>query len=261
MLLVASMSLALASAAQLPAGFEERALPVLRKHCFECHSGPAPKGDLALDVPISQPETWKLVRTRVAAGEMPPRKQARPAEAEVEALLAWIDSVPGAGKPAGRTVLRRLNRREYENSVRDLFGVDFDGRERLPADDVGAGFDVLGSVLSLPDSALEKYLRAAEEVAAAAVIAEDPEHLPRKRSVATQLKGGSKESGNPFRALYSNGEVRWEVVLPRDGEYVVRVRAWGMQAGPDPVRMAVYAGAQELQRCDVTSVRKEPGLY
>ena len=127
--------------------------------------------------------------------------------------------------------------------------------------DVGAGFDVLGSVLSLPDSALEKYLRAAEEIAADAVIAEDPEHLPRKRSAATQLKGGSKEAGNPFRALYSNGEVRWDVTLPRDGEYSVRVRAWGMQAGPDPARMAVYAGAKELERFDVTAVRKEPGLY
>ncbi len=267
MLLPLFSSLALCAAGSAPAGFAEQVLPVLKAHCFECHSGTTPKGDLALDLlrdeaaARAQPETWKLVRARLSAGEMPPRKKPPLAAAELDALLTWIDGVPGAGKPPGRTVLRRLNRREYENSVRDLFGVDFDGRERLPADDVGAGFDVLGSVLSLPDSALEKYLRAAEEIAAAAVIADDPEHPPRKRCTAQQLTGGEKETGNPFRALYSNGEVRCELVLPREGEYLVRARAFGMQAGPDPARMALLAGEQRLGNIDVGALRKEPGVY
>ncbi len=267
MLLPLVASLALCTAGSAPAGFAEQVLPVLKAHCFECHSGATPKGDLALDLlrdeaaARAQPETWKLVRVRVSAGEMPPKKKPPLAAGELDTLLTWIDSVPGAGKPPGRTVLRRLNRREYENSVRDLFGVDFDGRERLPADDVGAGFDVLGSVLSLPDSALEKYLRAAEEIAAAAVIADDPEHPPRKRCTAQQLTGGEKETGNPFRALYSNGEVRCELVLPREGEYLVRARAYGMQAGPDPARMALSAGEQSLGNIDVGALRKEPGVY
>jgi len=93
------------------------------------------------------------------------------------------------------------------------------------------------------------------------VIAEDPEHPPRKRCGPTQLTGGSKEPGNPFRALYSDGDVRCEVVLPREGEYLVRARAYGMQAGPDPARMALLAGALELGRFDVPAVRKEPGVY
>jgi hypothetical protein len=267
MILGLLLDLATLAGAPAPAGFEERVLPVLKAHCYECHSGPEPKGEFALDAlrdeaaARAQPETWKLVRGRVAAGEMPPRKKPRLATAESEALFAWIDSVPGAGKPPGRTVLRRLNRREYENSVRDLFGVDFDGRERLPADDIGAGFDVLGSVLSLPDSALEKYLRAAEEIAAAAVIAEDPSSPAKKRCGAAQLRGGAREGSSGYRVLYANGAVGCDVLLPREGEYVVRASAFGMQAGPDPARMALSAGGEQLGRFDVEAVRKSPAVY
>jgi len=250
-----------------PGDFEERVLPLLRARCFECHSGAQPKGELALDAwrdestARAEAETWKLVRARVTAGEMPPRKKERLAPAELDALVDWIDSVSGAGKPPGRTVLRRLNRREYENSVRDLFGVDFDGRERLPADDVGAGFDVLGSVLSLPDSALEKYVRAAEEIAALAVIPEDPGHAPRQRCGPARLQGGTKEATGKLLALYSNGELSCELTLPRAGEYVLRARAFGVQAGPDPARMALLAGTQEVGRFDVVALRAQPGVY
>ena len=260
-------SLVLSAGPSAPGAFEQQALPVLKAHCIECHSGPTPKGELDLGAfradaaARAQPETWKQVRARVASGEMPPRKKPRLSSAESEALLGWIDSVPGAGKPPGRTVLRRLNRREYENTIRDLFGVDFDGRERLPADDVGAGFDVLGSVLSLPDSALEKYVRAGEEIAAAAVIAEDPQHPPRMRCGPAQMQGGTQEAHNLARALYAAGEVSCPLVLPREGEYIVRASAFGMQAGPDPARMALLAGAQQLGRFDVTAVRKAAAVY
>ena len=251
-----------------PAGeFEAHVLPLLRAHCIECHSGPEPKGELDLGAfadekgARAKPETWKLVRARVAAGEMPPRKKPRLAPEESDNLLGWIDSVPGAGKPAGRTVLRRLNRREYENTVRDLYGVDFDGRERLPADDVGAGFDVLGSVLSLPDSALEKYVAAAEEVAAAAVIAADPEHPPRERRLGSQMSGGGQGPHDPFRTLSTEGELACEIVLPREGDYVLRVRAFGTQAGPEPARMLLSAAGRQIAHFDVEAVRKAPQVY
>jgi hypothetical protein len=252
------------AAGPAPGGFEQQVVPVLKAHCIECHSGPEPKGELDLaafraeDAARAQPEIWKLVRARVSAGEMPPRKKPRLEPAAFDALLEWIDGVPGAGKPPGRTVLRRLNRREYENSVRDLFGVDFDGRERLPADDVGAGFDVLGSVLSLPDSALEKYLRAAEEIAAAAVIADDTENPACVRRGAAQMRGGTREGRSGFVALYSNGAVRTEMTLPREGEYFVRASAFGAQAGPDCVRMALRADGRELEQFDVGAVREMP---
>jgi Protein of unknown function (DUF1592)/Protein of unknown function (DUF1588)/Protein of unknown function (DUF1587)/Protein of unknown function (DUF1585)/Ca-dependent carbohydrate-binding module xylan-binding/Protein of unknown function (DUF1595)/Planctomycete cytochrome C len=247
--------------------FEARVRPLLATHCFECHSGAEPKGELALDVftndggARAKPETWKLVRTRLAAGEMPPRKQPRLAPAELDTLLDWIDSVPGAGKARGRTVLRRLNRREYENTVRDLYGIDFDGRERLPADDVGAGFDVLGSVLSLPDSALEKYLAAAEEIAAAAILAADPEHPPRERRLGAKLEGGYQGARDGFRTLSTNGELGCSIVLPREGDYVVRARAFGTQAGPEPARMSLSVGGKLLAHFDVEAVRKEPQVY
>ncbi len=62
----------------------------------------------------------------------------------------------------GRVTLRRLNRVEYNNTIRDLFGVDFRPADDFPSDDVGYGFDNIGDVLSLPPLLMEKYLAAAE---------------------------------------------------------------------------------------------------
>lgn len=256
-----------ASCAAPRSDFVVRVRPLLERRCFECHAGEKHKGGLDLgqfaDEAAARADaaTWKLVRARVAAGEMPPPRAPRLESGEVDLLLDWIDSVPGAGKPPGRSVLRRLNRREYENSVRDLLGVDFDGRERLPADDVGAGFDVLGSVLSLPDSALEKYLQAAESIAARAVIAEDPEHPPRERHGPAHLEGGAHPARSAFRALSSNGPVWFDIVLPREGDYVVRARAFGQQAGPERVQMALEAGTKQLARVEVAAVREAPAEY
>ena len=64
----------------------------------------------------------------------------------------------------GRVTIRRLNRLEYNNTIRDLFGIDFKPADDFPSDDVGEGFDNIGDVLSLPPLLLEKYLTAAEKI-------------------------------------------------------------------------------------------------
>src|SRR2546426_562965 len=111
-------------AAQKP---DDRFRTFLTRHCLECHSGEKPKGDFSLDqlAPdfdnAANRERWLAVRKRVHAGEMPPKAKPRPAQKDVQALAGWIDARAGADRLAhGRTVLRRLNRIEYQNTVRDL---------------------------------------------------------------------------------------------------------------------------------------------
>src|SRR5215471_9563636 len=102
----------------------------LTAHCLECHSGKKPKGDFSVENLVAEfgdaanRERWLAVQKRVKAGEMPPKGRPRPAEKDVRALSGWIEAEAAAAVRAhGRTVVRRLNRVEYENTVRDLLGL------------------------------------------------------------------------------------------------------------------------------------------
>src|SRR4029079_18194202 len=112
---------------------------------------------------------WDDILQRVRTGTMPPEGRPQPAAAEVEPWLRAVDTVlaqydcTGARSP-GRVTIRRLNRAEYNNTIRDLVGVDFQPASDFPADDSGYGFDNIGDVLSLSPVLMEKYLAAAEKI-------------------------------------------------------------------------------------------------
>src|ERR671933_616796 len=101
------------------------------------------------------------------AGLIPLKKKSQPAADEKKAVLTWLDAelaktaCTGPIDP-GRVTLRRLNRAEYNNTVRDLLGMDFQPAEDFPSDDVGYGFDNIGDVLAVSPLLFEKYLTAAE---------------------------------------------------------------------------------------------------
>jgi len=125
--------------------YDEHVRPFLARHCLECHRGEKPKGDLRLDQLVADfdgdagRKPWRLVLERIAAGEMPPKEKPRPEEKELQQFAAWINGNLGAAEAAeraaqGRVVLRRLNRAEYENTVRDLLGVNVHLKELLPLD-------------------------------------------------------------------------------------------------------------------------------
>ena len=104
----------------------------------------------------------------LAAGIMPPADEARPNDEERRQLFNWIESdvfhIDPDDPDPGRVTLRRLNRVEYRNTIRDLMGIDYDTNEEFPADDSGYGFDNIGDVLSMSPLLLEKYLHAAERI-------------------------------------------------------------------------------------------------
>jgi hypothetical protein len=129
---------------------------------------------VALDAAsLNDRELWWKVLKNVRANVMPPHKKAQPSAADREALAAWIKREAFAIDPAhpdpGRVALRRLNRTEYRNTIRDLMGVEFNTTEEFPPDDTGYGFDTIADVLSVSPLLLEKYMQAAEKIVATGV--------------------------------------------------------------------------------------------
>src|SRR5690349_12628787 len=122
-LLVLAASLGFAAP---PARPEAQARAFLARHCLACHGPNKPKGDFRVDRLAADlgdranRQRWQAVLKRVQAGEMPPKPQPRPSAPEVQALANWVRTTDAA---AGRVVLRRLNRVEYENTMRDLLGI------------------------------------------------------------------------------------------------------------------------------------------
>jgi hypothetical protein len=168
------------SAAQAAApDFGRRVRPILSQYCYDCHGDGSHKGNIALDElkpddGLAQTrEAWWKVLKNVRAGVMPPPKKPQPSDAEKGLLADWIKygafGIDAQHPDPGRVTIRRLNRIEYRNTIRDLTGIDYNTTEEFPPDDTGYGFDTIGDALSVSPLLLEKYMQAAQTIVAAAV--------------------------------------------------------------------------------------------
>ncbi|MCY2963205.1 MAG: DUF1592 domain-containing protein, partial [Planctomycetota bacterium] len=162
------------------------------------------------------------------------------------------------GIDPGRVTIRRLNKAEYNNTIRDLVGVEFRPADDFPSDDVGYGFDNIGDVLSLPPILFEKYLTAAERISELAIIAPDAEREPLK-----------SEKGRTLASV-SEATVKFQVTAA--GEYRLRSQAWADQAGDEKAKMMLKVDGTEVQTVSVeaeggkaadydVTLRLEPGEH
>ena len=158
--------------------FSREIQPVLKEYCYDCHGNGIAKGGVTLDdfadaKELKDHTLWLRALKNVRAGIMPPMDEPRLPAAETAKLVEWIKRQAFELDPAkpdpGRVTVRRLNRTEYRNTVRDLTGVEFDTKFAFPADDAGHGFDNIGDVLTVSPLLLEKYFDAAQEIIASAV--------------------------------------------------------------------------------------------
>lgn len=159
---------------------DSQAAAFMKEHCLRCHGPEKAKGDFRLDqldTDFSKPSTferWREVVARVQSSEMPPKKEPRPQPAQVQAfvrqLTARLEEAGAKQRAEGRVVLRRLNRVEYENTVRDLFAVNVSVKEMLPEDAIAQGFDNVGAALNISPVLMERYLEAADAVITAALL-------------------------------------------------------------------------------------------
>lgn len=158
--------------------FESVVKPLLKSNCQMCHNAKLAQGGLDIGGLIQSNaagalkhrEKWELIVQKLRSGEMPPKGMERPPETQINQLAGWVQEeyarLDRNAKPEpGRVTARRLNRYEYNNTVRDLLGIEYNPADEFPADDSGYGFDNNGDVLTVSPSLMQKYIRAAESIA------------------------------------------------------------------------------------------------
>jgi hypothetical protein len=174
-----ALVLALPAAARTPVEtYQSTISPILEDHCYECHGDGYDKGKVAFDrletdAQILKPELWMRVLLNTRAGLMPAEQKPPLSPAQQQTLERWIKyevfGIDPANPDPGRVTVRRLNRVEYRNTVRDLIGVDFNTDVEFPPDDSGFGFDNIGDALTISPMLMEKYVAAAQTIVAEAV--------------------------------------------------------------------------------------------
>ena len=250
----------------------------LDNHCTECHDSEVKKGGLdltSLKFDLSDPmlfEKWVKVHHSVEDGEMPPKKKPRPDAKLADAFLDVLDeqlrdTSVTQQKMAGRTQARRLNRIEYENTVRDLLQIDTPLAGLLPEDTPMHGFDTVADGLRFSQLQIEKYLEAADAALDAAVDLRMPIELKKERFSYKDQKSIQENLALPDlppedpKKKYSRKRVVFRDVpdalvmftdadymlglsnfkLRRGGTYRIRLSAYGYQSAGEPVTARIYA--------------------
>ncbi len=240
--------------------------PFFDQHCVKCHSGDKPKGDWRIDELTmdfgnqASRDRWQSVLEKLEAGEMPPKSKPRPPEQEVRALSEWITArvaAADAGRRGteGRVVLRRLNRTEYENTVRDLLGVTSKLKDLLPFDTSASGFDNVGDALHTSSFLMDRYLEAADTALNQAIVNRaQPPPSAKKHYSLKEMHQVKSTTERVFRkgdgdgvALFSSSA--WQAVglsafYPNErGYYRFRMSVSGIQSAGQPVVFRVWSGS------------------
>jgi len=251
--------------------FGDSIRPFLETYCMDCHGGDLQEGGVRFDTVAQQPDLlahhdmWSKVQQQIAIGSMPPQDVDMPPMEQRQFVAEWLDKAINhfdctAVDNPGRVTTRRLNRNEYDNTIRDLLGVDLNFSRNFPSDDVGYGFDTIGDVLSISPLLMERYLIAAEEAAAATI--QLPEELKLKRVFAPQqfeTKGSVSARSNGL-AYVSNGEAtaRFETKAP--GQYTMVVQAEASQAGDEVARCRIQLDDNKPTTHDVPGDRDNKAI-
>jgi mono/diheme cytochrome c family protein len=239
----------------------------LARHCADCHGDSKPEGDVTLSWPaddaglLAQRKLWETALRRVEAGEMPPQDQPRPEAAEAASFAAgmrqrYAEADLRAPADPGRVTMRRLNRVEYRNTIRDLVGVDFDPTTDFPSDEIGHGFDTIGDVLTVSPLLMERYLDAAEAVMERAIPSTPPPVVKRRRQakytepaspdVKRLIVAGFRRMSTDGKGAIELGPINAPFEWEADGEYELRTKVYAAAATPQPVRVTLLVSGKEL---------------
>jgi len=234
------------------------------EHCQKCHSGTKPKGEFSIER-LSQDfsdkknrEKWLAVLEQLDAGSMPPKEEPRPPAKKVKLAAQWISERAGAAEIArraeeGRVVMRRLNRAEYANTMRDLLHVEVDLSDLLPLDTSTSGFDNSAELLHTSSYLMRSYLDAADRVLDEAIANEPKPWILKKRFDIKEEKS-VKPTGSVYRhvddgvaifASWESANIRvtmWNFRSHVRGRYRFRISGYGFQSEGKPVNFHVTAG-------------------
>lgn len=267
--IVVGLALGNVSQAAAPISYDRQVKPILVEFCWDCHGDGAKKGGLALDTHadmqamLADRQMWKHVMDNLQQRVMPPDRKPQPTQEQRDLIIHWVEAeifkTDCDNPDPGRVTIRRLNRVEYNNTIRDLVGVDFQPADDFPADDSGYGFDNIGDVLSLPPIMLEKYMAAAEKILNQAIVTSGGTR-PKIRHGYKELQGGTSTK-DIAKILSANGEISIDHNFTQTGEYVFRVRAFQHKAGPEAAKMTVRIEGKDLKTFDVPADEDSPAVY
>jgi mono/diheme cytochrome c family protein len=250
-----------APVAQAAATFDATVKPILTRTCYQCHNDLVKNADLNLAAHrteaavVANAGTWEKVAEKMRTRVMPPPGFPAVSEAERKAVVDWIETTLAradalAPPNPGRVTARRLNRAEYDNSVRDLLAVDLRPADDFPQDDTGYGFDNNGDVLSLSPALLEKYLLAAERISRVALFGPDP---PKPGLVRlTPARAKIEPSTTPLADYDTTGlslpnSLHAVHRFPVEADYVLRVVAGGERpAASEPLEIGLFLDDREV---------------
>ncbi|MGB7329129.1 MAG: DUF1592 domain-containing protein [Rubripirellula sp.] len=233
--------------------------PLLQKYCIDCHNADNAEAEWDLssfenvDSVDGGADSMQRVLEMVRFGAMPPEDSDLPTDQERKTLVKSLDETMFAvscdlrPRP-GKVTARRLNRTEYNHSIRDLFGMDLRPADQFPSDETGAGFDNNGDVMSMSPLMIEKYLTAAEQVASAVIV--DPDTIEKLDDDVPSdqlLIHGDVKVGSFFgRFMKPDGFVwaNFDVKMP--GEYVLQFRGGVSEKKTDDKIAAVFDDSGKL---------------
>lgn len=221
--------------------FEQKVLPMVERYCMDCHDAATAEGDFDLEpfltrgAMLANRKPWEKVLKQLKADAMPPDGKKRPEAAEREAAVAWLERAlthvdTSKPVPPGRVTARRLNRTEYNHTIRDLFGVSLKLADEFVEDDVGYGFDNIGDVLSISPLRMEQYLNAAEQLTAILFgKTESPPYDEFSEAVFFKFNKGPRNQSDRGWELVPGAETWLDFELPAPGEYEIKLYAWGVE--------------------------------
>lgn len=256
----------------------------LQTYCVQCHGDNTQEAglrfdDIGLADKPSHQQTLTKILDVIEAGEMPPPSEPRPDSTELRSVASLIVEVLAASAPESEPALRRLNRREYENTIHDLLGIDAPLADLLPEDGSVQGFDNVADGLSISSVLMEQYLKAANVAFDAVIRRIEP--LPAKTRRVQMMevkenlesvkknKGGTIEVEDSF-VKFTPGwpPARLDDVHPiEDGIYRCRAAVWPHDPGDRTLAVAIYVGAlfgPETRKFigvfDVTGTSEQPRI-
>jgi mono/diheme cytochrome c family protein len=251
-----------ASRPAAPHTFVATIQPFLVKNCHTCHNAKLTTAGLNLEAYTdanslqNDRDRWELILSKIQSGEMPPAGAMRPDAKELKTVTEWIQAEfkrqDKQIKPdPGQVTARRLNRAEYNNTIRDLLGVNFRAADNFPLDDSGYGFDNIGDVLSVSPVLMEKYLSAAEKISRIAIYGEE---APKPVFVHYQPRL-RRPPPPPSLFEYDQTGLSLPSVInelhqfPADAEYLLKITLNGARPpASDPVTLAVWVDGKQIQQ-------------
>ena len=244
--------------------FEVMPSEFLDENCRKCHSGDTPKGEFAISslsenfVDAQNLERWQSVLEHLSNKTMPPESEVQPSANETQRVTTWIteqltDEEMLRRNEEGRVVMRRLNRAEYANTIRDLLGVEVDLTDLLPLETSTNGFDNNAALLHTSSYLLQNYLDAAERALDEAIASEAEPWILKKRFDIREEKS-VRPTGSVYRhtddgvaifATWESANIRvtmWNFRSHVRGKYRFRICGYGFQSDGKPIDFRVTAG-------------------